>query len=137
MNYFPTDLYTRSLQPRELKERGFTKATWQVMRPISFVSDKWKTIIVPELIFTDLASIPRAIWVYIAPDDPIIELPSVVHDCMYQLGGVMPDGRVFTRDQADLILRDGMKAQGASEAKRGLVYGAVRAFGGSHWKKAA
>ena len=63
----------------------------------------------------------------------MILLPSIRHDTRYYFQGTMPDGTIYTREQADSELVEGMEECGANAIQRGAVYEAVHLFGGSHW----
>lgn len=105
--------------------------------PLVYQSAILGEITVPIGTVTDFASIPRAALWYVDDDDPCILYPSVIHDELYTLGGRLADGRIYTRAQADAVLREGMLACGARADQATLVFGAVRMFGGSHWTPAA
>lgn len=82
---------------------------------------------------TDLASIPREVFDIIDPTDTCILYPSIHHDNGYTLAGVMGDGRVFTREQFDDMLYEGMLVCGASGFIAAAVRDCVRLFGSAHW----
>ena len=96
----------------------------------------WKTSIetlpIPEGFRFDLASIPRPLRWFIEPYELSIAAP-LIHDWLYQHGGVTPEGTV-TRAEADLLLRLIAAAQGVSWLRRWVAWGAVRLFGWAAWR---
>ncbi len=134
MSRFLSTLIIRALCPREIVAAKNDHALYELQEDLSYESDLVGSITVPAGFVTDFASIPRpALW-YIDDDDPGILFPSVIHDWIYSNLGKMPDGRTFTREQADQILREAMGISGARGDQRTAVYFAVRMGGASHWK---
>jgi hypothetical protein len=110
------------------------KDLWIVAAPFTYRSARLGLdITVPQGSTTDLASIPEVLWNVIANDDPHIVEPATLHDYLYAVGGVLPDGTRLQRMQCDQTLRDAMADCGAPDWKMDAVYNGVRAFGGSHW----
>ena len=135
MSKFTSQLFLRSFSPAEVKAAGSAVQLYEVTQPFSYESDKFgKTITVPAGFKTDFASIPRAAWGFLDPEDPIIAWPSVIHDYLYTCKGKLPDGTKYNREKADSVLREAMEACGAASLIRQSVYQAVKAFGGAHWK---
>jgi hypothetical protein len=110
-----------------------------------------RVVTVPAGFETDLASIPRPVW-WLPGFSPFgrIEEPSVAHDYLYSTkfpgtaaaqipghGDILSMPYTVTRPLADAILSAGMAAKGENLVVRGLVYGAVRLGGASHWRTAA
>jgi len=141
MSQFTSQLFLRSFSAAEVAAAGSKVQLYEVTSDFTYVSDKLgRSVIVPGRsaaapagFVTDFASIPRAAWNIIDPEDPIIAWPSVVHDYLYSRKGKLPDGFAYTRTKADGVLREGMEVCGASSVIRQSVYQAVKAFGGSHW----
>ena len=134
MSKFVSQLYLRSFSAAEVKAAGSKVQLYEITQPFSYESDKLGvTVTVPAGYRTDFASIPRAAWEFLDPEDPIIAWPSVIHDYLYTCKGTLPDGTKYTRTQADGVLREAMEFCGASSIIRQSVYQAVKAFGGSHW----
>ncbi len=134
MSQFTSQLFLRSLSPDEIIKAGRHVQLYEVTEDFSYESDKLnKTITVPAGLVTDFASIPRAAWDLLDPEDPIIAWPSVVHDYLYTCQGKLPDGFTYTREQADAVLREAMEVSGAGHFIRESVYEAVEQFGGGHW----
>lgn len=125
-----------ALLPVELKKAGLDRATFTILEDfVVFVDDDPGEIVIPAGLRTDWASIPRFGRIYLSGDDPEILIPSLVHDYLYSVKGQLPDGRVFTRQEADDILRRLMLACGANVVRARIVYMAVRLGGGFHWKE--
>ena len=104
--------------------------------PIRFRSDiAGGVIVVPRGYDSDLASIPQFAWsIFMASDDPRIELGGWVHDLLYQYRGVVTlevDGQTsLTRKQADTILAyEAMPDLMADSFQSLAVYQALRRFG--------
>ena len=135
MSQFTSQLFLRSLSPDEVRAAKSSVQLYEVTQLFSSQSDKLgKTITVPAGLITDFASIPRAAWELLDPEDPIIAWPSVIHDYLYTCKGKLPDGTRYIREKADAVLREAMEVCGAASLIRESVYQAVRAFGGDHWK---
>lgn len=134
MNAFIGQLKTTCLSPEEIKASGGQAALYQLLEDFAYHSDRFGLITVPAGLITDFASIPRAVKWYIDDDDPVILFPSVVHDYLYGLKGDLGNGVIFSRAQADDVLREAMLLCGARGAQAAVVYGAVRLGGGGHWK---
>lgn len=134
MSQFTSRLFLRSLSPDEVRAAKSSVQLYEVTQPFSYQSDKLgKTITVPAGLVTDFASIPRAAWELLDPEDPIIAWPSVIHDYLYACKGKLPGGTKYNREKADAVLREAMEVCGAASLIRESVYQAVRAFGGGHW----
>lgn len=91
-------------------------------------------IFVPLGYVTDMASVPRACWAFIAPFD--VARPAVVHDIFYEKinavrGSVAPSDFEKLRKIADDIFLEAMAFTEPSVAswKKYAAYYAVRAFG--------
>lgn len=105
----------------------------------------------------DFASIPRAVWNYISPDEIGIRAASLVHDWLYNRRGVIfPDhlstdemiahfGKLgafkaagyvqFPRSAADKVFLEIMTLRKLRADKRLLAYQAVDKFGWIFWNK--
>jgi hypothetical protein len=86
-------------------------------------------ITVPAGFVTDLASVPRFLWVVFPPHGRYAKA-AIVHDWLYSHGNV-------SRKQADLIFLEGMLVLGVPHWKARVLYFAVRLFGGAHFKSLA
>lgn len=82
---------------------------------------------VPAGFATDFSSIPR-LFQNIIPKLGRYNRPSVAHDYAYEDG--VPG---MSRREADLMFRDGMKAEGVSWHRRWLMWAGVRVGGGGDW----
>ena len=134
MSKFTSQLFLRSFSAAEIKEAAAKVQLYEVTHDLVYESDRLgRTVTVVAPFRTDFASIPRAAWSIIDPEDPIIAWPSLVHDYLYSCKGTLPDGFTYNRETADAVLREAMEACGASSPTREAVYQAVRIFGGSHW----
>ncbi len=129
MSAFLTDIHVRIAPP----SKTGTRQVYTLDDDFEYQSEILGRILVPAGFCTDFASIPRPVFSYIDPEDPGILYPSVVHDRLYSLEGKLPDGRTYTREQADSVLKEAMELAGARWDQRQVVYRAVRLFGGSHW----
>jgi len=132
MSKFLGQLKLRMWSPEEVSDAGYDTSVYDLLEGFSYLSDKFGLIEVPSGFVTDFASIPRAAWAIIDPEDPRIAFPSVIHDFLYSTRGKLPFSTV-TRENADYVLREAMEACGAGSFIRNAVYQAVRVGGNSHW----
>lgn len=124
------DLSTQ-LAPWECRRIGRpVTALFRLEREIQFRSDIAGAVTVPVGYLSDLASIPQFAWsIFMASDDPRIELGGWVHDVLYEKKGKV-NGLSLTRQQCDHILAyEAMKELGATEFQQHAVYYALRWFG--------
>ncbi|HFW4799072.1 TPA: DUF1353 domain-containing protein, partial [Salmonella enterica subsp. diarizonae serovar 60-67:z35:-] len=92
-----------------------------------YLSDDNSDIIeVPAGFITDLASVPRILWMFLPPDGKYAKA-AIIHDYMY-------DNALRTKKEADLIFLDGMTVLGVPKWKRTIMYCAVRLFGRGKYK---
>ena len=101
------------------------------------VTKTTSTITVPKGYITDLASVPRVCWAFIAPFD--VARAAVVHDIMYEkINGAYKEGKISNKCErekyrkiADNVFRDGMRAAEPSVPKWKIfsAYWSVRMFG--------
>ena len=90
---------------------------------------------VPAGFVTDLASIPDAVAWFMQNNDPRILRAALPHDWLYQFCGAPPDsGAIFSRADADMILREGMAVCGAGWFVRWTVWAHARVYGAFSWK---
>ena len=95
------------------------------------------TVTVPKGYITDLASVPRVCWAFIAPFD--VARAAVVHDIMYEkINGAYNLGKIPSKKDresyrkiADNVFRDGMRAAEPAVPKWKIfsAYWSVRMFG--------
>ncbi len=77
---------------------------------------------------TNLASIPKFMWWFVAPTDWGILVPAIFHDYLYRT-------QELTRLESDRLFLEKMKDFKLGFIKRNLVYLAVRLFGWVAWNK--
>jgi hypothetical protein len=128
------------LAPWKLQQQNqpLKTALFLLQVPVRFRSDiAGGVIVVPQNYLSDLASIPQFAWsIFMATDDPRIELGGWVHDLLYQNHGAvtLEDGSrtKLSRKDADTILtREAMPDLLATGFQCGAVYQALRRFGES------
>lgn len=120
MSSFTTPLIVKALENRR----------WELVEPFDYRTElyaKTRYINVPKGFVTDFASIPQLFWSILPPWGDYGKA-AVVHDWLYYIG-------TYTRREADLIFREAMKVLGVNWFVRGIMYNAVRWFGGGAWKK--
>ena len=98
---------------------------------------KKNVISVPKGYITDLASVPRFCWAFIAPFD--VARAAVVHDILYEkINTAYKDGKIITKQDreryrkvADDVFKEGMESAvpEVSKWKIWSAYNAVRVFG--------
>lgn len=133
---FPLPLVLRAFAPAELESIESPRQLYELREDFVYESPAFGTIHVPAGFKTDFASIPSfALW-YVNDDAPQILFASVVHDYLYTQRGDLGRGTnlILSRAACDSVLREAMLASGARKAQALVVYYAVRAGGGSHWK---
>lgn len=84
---------------------------------------------VPANFITDLASIPRLLWVWFPPHDSRVVAPSILHDYFYS--GETKVSRKF----ADDVFYNHMLVEGFPRYKAWLFWSGVRIFGWWSFKK--
>lgn len=88
-------------------------------------------ITVPKGFVSDWASVPW--WADgLVPSFGAHAPAAIIHDFLYEVGGVPP---YVTRKQADDLFLDLLRELGVPWWKRSLMYRAVRIGGGSGWAK--
>ncbi len=83
--------------------------------------------VVPKNFKTDLASIPRPLWSFIAPQYTGFVAPAILHDYLYGCGNL------GDRKWSDEVLYSALLTQEVSKYTAMKFYIAVRLFGGSHF----
>lgn len=131
---FPHRLHLRALSPVELAELGSKRQLYELEGPFRFASKTFGDVVVPAGFKTDFASIPRPVYSYISPEDPVILFASVIHDHLYTVKGKISETVELNRQQSDAVLREAMLVCGARPTQAWVVYNAVRLGGGSHWR---
>jgi hypothetical protein len=93
---------------------------FEVVKPFSYRSKAGYLYVVPDCIYTDFASIPRAFRWMIARVGKYGK-PAVLHDWLCEF-------KIVPRKKADQILLEAMKVLGVSWWKRRTMYFGVRAY---------
>ena len=106
--------------------RKVGKKRWQLLAPLMYVDSDGGRYIVPTGFKTDLASIPRILYIILPPVGRYDEA-AVQHDWMYYAG--------CPKEWADDQFLEAMKSCGVSLAKRRAMYRGVRMFGGFAYRK--
>lgn len=94
--------------------------------------DGQNRITVPAGTLTNGASSPRFVWTFVSRDD-CGEAPTLVHDYLYQVGGITP-ARTYSRLEADQLFLTMMLGCGVPEWRAEAAYHAVRLRGAPHWR---
>lgn len=129
---FPNPLVIRAWSPVELDRGGYNTQQYTLQEPFVFAGPLG-SFIVPAGFQTDFASIPRAAFWWMDPEDPAILFASIAHDWAYANSGRVSETLTLTRAQADECLDYGMKVAGARWDQRKVVLAAVRIGGAAHW----
>ena len=102
---------------------------WRVMQPLVFYSALFAHFFsVPAGTITDFASVPRVPLAYLLAGDTA-RAAAVVHDYLYT--------GIVEREVADDVFLEAMAASGVPAWRRYPMYLAVRACGGSRYKRQA
>lgn len=104
----------------------------ELEEPFVFISPSLGRIEVEAGFDTDYASVPRGLWNLYPPDGEYTEA-AVIHDALYWHQALTEGGLPVTREQADLVFLEGMKALGIGWLTRSILYRAVRLGGGKAW----
>jgi len=109
-------------------------ANWSIMLKECGVEIKGTTIVVPSNYITDLASVPRACWAFIAPFD--VARAAIVHDILYEkINVAFKNNKISDREPyrliADTIFKLAMKCSEPEVPswKIWSAHTAVRLFG--------
>lgn len=103
---------------------------WIVDEPLVYESDVARALVtVPAGFQTDLASVPRLPIVYWLTG-ATSNAAAVVHDYLYST-------RLVPREVADAVLREASAVTGVPAWRRGMMWAAVRLFGGRYWRESA
>ena len=100
---------------------------WKLKEPVLYTTTNNKEIQVPSGFITDLAQIPRVLWILYAPFGKYSKA-AVVHDYLYR-------NQKTSRKEADDIFYEAMKFDGVATGSRHLIYRFVRMFGWFAWNK--
>ncbi len=100
--------------------------TWVTQCIFGFSSRTGITVQVPIGFVTDYASIPRVLW-SVLPPHGTYSAAAVIHDWLYW-------AQTTTREEADRVFLEAMLVSCVGQAKRAVIYRAVRLFGGAAWR---
>ena len=89
---------------------------------------RYKSVIVPAGFESDLATIPRPLWVFFPPFGRYARA-AVIHDYIY-----INMRELMTRKAADKIFKSIMIEDGVGVITRNILYRAVRAAGWWFWR---
>lgn len=109
---------------------------WELVETVVY-RDWDHKITIPGGFLFDLSSIPRLMWLFIAPIDLHV-LPPLLHDWLYRNGGTLgldPAEPPYKRADADRLFNEVMRFEGVKPFKRRAAYTAVRLFGWWAWRK--
>ena len=120
--------FCSDLDMRDLNHESKGKFRLMLLTPLEYESASLnKRIIVPKDFVTDLASIPRSLWSFLPPLGRY-DRAAVVHDWLYQTGCV-------TRETADFVMLEAMRASHVDAVTRYTLYAGVCAGGGPTWRR--
>jgi hypothetical protein len=108
--------------PADLRLLG--NYTWELLAEFEYHVGKYPSehvIRVPVGTVTDLASVPRLLWVIFPPHGKYAKA-AIVHDYLYAQA-------IGTKDEADRIFYEAMGVLGVPKWRRRAMYAAVRWFG--------
>lgn len=104
------------------------RTTWRLTKSLQWQWPAlWCGFVVPKGFETDLASVPRLPLAYWLVGGTATR-PAILHDYLYRSGGI-------ARRTADAILYEAMIADGVSSWRAWIMWGAVRVFGRSSYRK--
>jgi len=113
------------------------KRTWLLEQAYAYRDGRTR-IVVPAGFEFDLASVPRPLWVLIAPFELSIAAP-LLHDFLYRYRGRPPAGSVvppreYSRAETDRLFERVMEQEGVPAWRRWLAYRSVRLLAWSDWR---
>ena len=100
---------------------------WFLRSPLEWESKDGTKVTVPAGFVTDMASIPRFLWVILPPWGRYGNA-AIVHDFLYW-------DQQMSRREADLVMYEGMQDMKVGCLKRFLIYRSLRLFGWVAWRK--
>lgn len=104
---------------------------WKLIEPFRYrIGNRYSDniITIPKEFITDFASIPRIFWTIIPPWGKYGKA-AVLHDFLYYYNNE------YSKEKADKIFLEAMKALRIPKWKRKVMYYAVKYFGHRAWKK--
>lgn len=90
---------------------------WELLTPLSYITNSNITIIVPIGFRTDLASIPRILWVFLPPDWKYTKA-AIIHDYLLENSDL-------STQQINRIFQDGMTDLNVNNQINWLMFNAV------------
>lgn len=92
-------------------------------------------VTIPEGFYTDMASVPKALWFWIAPFGKHQEA-ALIHDYLYANSGLLLGvSKRLTRKEADQLFYDIMAKDGTNKVKAKIMKLSVNLFGWLFWSK--
>lgn len=127
-----------SARPAVTRTGAGRRGRWALVAPFK-VCDGARVVVLPAGMTSDLASVPRVLWLWRAPWEFSLAAP-LVHDALYRGHGMLPVGGVqpfhrYTRAEADALFYTIMRREGVPRVAAGLAWAAVRVFGWFAWRK--
>ncbi|MNC39249.1 hypothetical protein D3C75_878980 [compost metagenome] len=107
--------------------RAHAPGEWVVLRALTYTAASGRSYIVPRGFVTDLASIPRLLRPAL-DQNGASRRPAVLHDALYCR-------KSTTRQQADDLFYEALRAEGVGHLTALLMYAGVRAGGWLYWNK--
>jgi hypothetical protein len=141
---FKGKLYLVLLEGRDRQSIRSGRSLWALQRPLVYDTGdrRHERITVPAGFVTDLASIPRPVWSFYPPDGPWVK-GAIVHDFLYYTQGDgewngqhgVPEGRRYSRAEADGVLWEAMTDRGVGLWGKIVIWSAVRLGGWIGWAR--
>ncbi len=97
-----------------------------VRQKFSLVRDHLKVVRVPAGTITDLATVPRPLWVIFPPHGQYAKA-AIIHDYLY-------DQAIGSKSFADSVFLEAMEVLAVPRWRRVLMYWAVRVFGRGNYR---
>jgi len=119
-------MFLTSLVVEECKEK------WMLVEPLKYQTWEGDLIVVPKGFITDFASVPRIPVAYFLAGNTAHQ-SATLHDYLYSKNNKYSS--IYTRKDADRILREAMQDEGIWWWRRWLMWAGVRGFGGVFYKK--
>lgn len=109
----------RFSDPLDLRWVGVAKGTvvWELIQPLSYVTDAGETIVVPAGFQTDLASVPRVLWIWLPPDWKYTKA-AILHDYLIV-------SKVRSWDEANKLFHEGMRTLNVNKNTNWIMYKTV------------
>lgn len=119
--------------------------SWITLGELTYTTDEGVVVTIPSGYKTDLASVPRFAWFWLAPQGRH-QYAALLHDFLYDQHhlGITRVRRIPERPDMDLPLTkawadakflEAMKRSQIGAVTRAVMYWAVRLFGGAAWNK--